>query len=183
MPRIKDYYPSFGWRENEFLVRDSKWVDLMRHSSNRPYFYDECLHPSNRKNAKGPVFKTKQFGLFVIVPEAQWEEFLTFRANKLKSPSLPPTCAQRASQQPLHSTIAPPHQNTHTSEPIRARTFSHPDTVPLVSTPSVASQPTSSSEPPTPLFLSRRRAASTASSRALERPISEDILGNNVVYH
>ena len=36
-PRIKAYFPWFAWRENEFIVRDSKWVDLTRHPSTQPY--------------------------------------------------------------------------------------------------------------------------------------------------
>ncbi|KAI6021273.1 hypothetical protein EDC04DRAFT_2607174 [Pisolithus marmoratus] len=69
----------FWWRENEFIVHDTKWVDLMQCPGTQPYFYANCLSASNRKNSKGLAFKTKQFGLFVIVPEAQWEEFEAFR--------------------------------------------------------------------------------------------------------
>lgn len=173
VPRIKAYYPSFGWRENEFMVRDTKWVDLMRHPSTQPYFYGDCLNASNRKNSKAMVFKTKQFGLFVIVPEAQWEQFEAFR-DKLEAPSPEPTPSRRVSQQPLHPATPPLSQT---------RTFSQPDIVPTVLTPSVVSQSTSSSEPPMPLFLSSGWAASTASSSVFERPISEDIIGNKVVYH
>ena len=145
----------------------------MRHSSAQPYFYGDCLNASNRKNSKAVVFKTKQFSLFVIVPEAQWEQFEAFR-DKLEPPSPEPTRSRRVSWQPLHPTTAPLSP---------ARTFSQSDTVPMVLTPSVVSQSTSSSEPPMPLFLSNGRAASTASSSVFERPISEDIIGNNVVYH
>jgi len=173
VPCIKTYYPSFGWRENDFIVHDTKWVDLMKHPSAQPYFYGDCLNASNRKNSKAIVFKTKQFSLFVIVPEAQWEGFEVFR-DKLEPSSPPPTHSRRVSRQPLHPTTAPLS---------RVQSFSQPDTVPTIVTPSVVSQSTSSSEPPMPLFLSNRWATSTASSSVFERPISEDVIGNNVVYH
>jgi len=173
VPHIKTYYPSFGWRENEFIVHDAKWVDLMKHPSAQPYFYGDCLNASNRKNSKAIVFKTKQFGLFVIVPKAQWEEFKAFH-DKLEPSSPPPTRSQRVSWQPLHPATAPLSW---------VQSFSQLDTVPMIVMPSVVSQSTLSSEPPTPLFLSNRWATSTVSSSVFERPISEDVIGNNVVYH
>ncbi|KAI5989938.1 hypothetical protein EDD15DRAFT_2198291 [Pisolithus albus] len=33
VPCIKAYFPQFRWREDKFIVRDSKWVDLARHPS------------------------------------------------------------------------------------------------------------------------------------------------------
>ncbi|KIM55288.1 hypothetical protein SCLCIDRAFT_134941, partial [Scleroderma citrinum Foug A] len=68
---IKVYYPSFRWQENEFIICDSKWVNLMQHPSTQLYFYGDCLDTSNQKNLKAMVFKTKQFGLFIIIPEVQ----------------------------------------------------------------------------------------------------------------
>lgn len=79
VPRIKAYCPKFSWREKEFVVRDNKWVDLMMYASSHPYFYDECIHPS-KKGGK-MVFKSKQFALYVIVPESQWEKLEEFRNN------------------------------------------------------------------------------------------------------
>ena len=76
------------------------------------------------KNLKVVVFKTKQFSLFVIVPEAQWEQFEAFR-DKLEPPSPEPTRSRRVSRQPLHPTTAPLSL---------ARTFSQLDTVPTVLT-------------------------------------------------
>ncbi|KIM69880.1 hypothetical protein SCLCIDRAFT_102259 [Scleroderma citrinum Foug A] len=113
-PRIKAYFPQFAWWENEFIVRDSKWVDLTRHPSTQPYFYSECIHPSNQKGSKATAFKTKQFGLFVIVPEMQWEEFDTFR-EKLEPPQPPPPRPRRM----------PPDQNKlQPTQPTCARMIS-----------------------------------------------------------
>ncbi|KAL4068881.1 hypothetical protein V8B97DRAFT_2104761 [Scleroderma yunnanense] len=78
-----------------FVVHDSKWVNITRHTSIQPYFYNKCLHPSNQKGSKAVAFKTKQFRLFVIIPETQWEEFETF-FKKLEPP--PPTHPQRMPQ-------------------------------------------------------------------------------------
>ena len=184
-PCIKAYFPRFAWWENEFIVRDSKWVNLTRHPSTQPYFYSECIHPSNRKGSKAMTFKTKQFGLFVIVPEMQWEEFDAFR-EKLEPPQPPPPCPRRMPQRQLASTTLPPDQNKlQPTQPTRARMISQPDTItsslrcPTIATTGVVSQPVSSSEPPTPLFLSK--GLSTSSS-VFDRPISQDVLqsGNNV---
>ena len=90
VPCIKAYYPSFQWRESEFIVRDNKWVDLSKHLSFQAYFYNDCLHPRNQKGAKGVVFKTKQFALFVIVPEFQWGQFEAFWEKRNSEPTLPP---------------------------------------------------------------------------------------------
>ncbi|KAL4064826.1 hypothetical protein V8B97DRAFT_2025927 [Scleroderma yunnanense] len=56
--------------ENEFIVCDAKWVDFFKHPSSQPYFYTECLHPSNHKDSK--------FDLFIIISKCQWEDFETF---------------------------------------------------------------------------------------------------------
>ncbi|KAI6102258.1 hypothetical protein F5141DRAFT_1065737 [Pisolithus sp. B1] len=81
VPRIKAYCPEFSWQEKEFIVHDSKWVDLMMHAGLHPYFYNDCIHPS-KKCAK-VVFKSKQFALYVIIPKSQWERVEEFR-NILK---------------------------------------------------------------------------------------------------
>ncbi|KAI6115138.1 hypothetical protein EV401DRAFT_2073755 [Pisolithus croceorrhizus] len=80
IPKIHAFCPEFAWRYHEFVVRDSSWVDLSSHpDSNRPYFYHECLQPNSRKNAKLPlVFKSKQFSLYVVVPTAQWKDYLNY---------------------------------------------------------------------------------------------------------
>ncbi|KAI6096244.1 hypothetical protein EDD16DRAFT_1526115 [Pisolithus croceorrhizus] len=48
--------------------KNFKWVDLARHSSLQGYFYNDCLHASNKKGLKAIVFKSKQFILFIIMP-------------------------------------------------------------------------------------------------------------------
>ncbi|KAI6098337.1 hypothetical protein EDD16DRAFT_1663647 [Pisolithus croceorrhizus] len=55
-PKISEFCPQFLWQPSEFVVRDSSWVDLS-------------------SNSKTPVFKPKQFLLFVVVPESQWQEY------------------------------------------------------------------------------------------------------------
>ncbi|KAH0834258.1 hypothetical protein J3R83DRAFT_11614 [Lanmaoa asiatica] len=73
VPYIKDYYPEFLWCKAKFIVRDKEWAQ-------KPYFYDECLRDSNRKNSKARVFKTgKQFFLYVVIPEKQWQEMEDFQ--------------------------------------------------------------------------------------------------------
>ena len=153
IPHIKAYNPQFQWQENKFVVHDAKWIDLSKHPSLQPYFYNKCLHASNRKGSKAPVFKSKQFGLFIIVPEHQWEEFEMFR-DKLKAspPPPPPTRTQRISQ-PVYTAS---HQSV------------------MVSTPVVPSL-TLTSEPSTPLFLSKGQTTTTTSSSVFDRPISQDI--------
>jgi len=75
VPKIIAFSPDFPWRYQDFVVRDASWVDLSGHPEpHRPYFYSECLQPS-RKNTKTPVFKTKQFSLYVVVPALQWKEY------------------------------------------------------------------------------------------------------------
>ncbi|KAL4067086.1 hypothetical protein V8B97DRAFT_1919298 [Scleroderma yunnanense] len=59
VPHIKAYSLQFP----------CKWVDLTKHTSPLPYFYNNCLHPSNQKGSKAVAFKSKQFTLFVIVPK------------------------------------------------------------------------------------------------------------------
>lgn len=69
----------FQWRDNEFIIRDKKWVDLMKYNDTKPYFCDECLHASKAKNSRAMVFKTAQFSIFVVMLEKQWEEFQVFK--------------------------------------------------------------------------------------------------------
>ena len=77
IPKVKMFCPSFPWRVDEFVVRDSEWVDLSAHHSPLPYFYSQCLQPA-RKNSNIYTFKPKQFALFVVVPAAQWAEYEAF---------------------------------------------------------------------------------------------------------
>ncbi|KAI6005573.1 hypothetical protein EDD15DRAFT_2358723 [Pisolithus albus] len=103
VPRIKAYCPEFSWEEKEFVVRDSKWVDLMMHAGSHPYFYNDCIHPS-KKGAK-VVFKSKQFALYVIVPESQWERVEEFR-NILKAEASS-TSTTRSVAAPLSASPTP----------------------------------------------------------------------------
>ena len=154
---IKAYYPSFRWRENEFTVRDNKWVDLARYSSFQAYFYQDCLHPSNRKGTKSMVFKTKQFTLFVVIPESQWEEFEAFR-DKCDAP---PTQGISQSTSPPTSVSLPLSQNLiKPSLPVHTQ-GTQCDTAVLPQPNAVVQQHSGS---PTPLFLSKMQTASTSSS-------------------
>jgi len=73
-PKIQSFCPAFQWRYEEFVVRDSRWVDLSGHHAREPYFYSQCVQ-AGRKGLKSPIFKTKQFALMVVVPESQWREY------------------------------------------------------------------------------------------------------------
>ena len=46
IPKVKMFCPSFPWRVDKFIVRDSEWVDLSAHCSPLPYFYSQCLQPA-----------------------------------------------------------------------------------------------------------------------------------------
>ena len=46
IPKVKMFCPSFPWRVDKFVVRDSEWVDLSAHCSPLPYFYSQCLQPA-----------------------------------------------------------------------------------------------------------------------------------------
>ncbi|KAI5997270.1 hypothetical protein F5J12DRAFT_785209 [Pisolithus orientalis] len=145
--RIKDYCPQFPWREEEFFIHDSKWVDLSRHSSPTAYFYGDCLHDSNQKGSKAKVFKSKQFMLFIIVPVNQWEEFEEFRE---KLHSSPPAHEQQTSRASLSTSLPG-------------------------STASMLVVPWSTmiSEPSTLSFS--KGVVSTMSSSMFDRPISHDV--------
>ncbi|KAG9311681.1 hypothetical protein JVU11DRAFT_7918 [Chiua virens] len=80
VPCVQAFCPQFPWRTDEFIVRDEAWVDLAKYSDlHRPYFYDGCFPPNNRKGTKGASFKTKICGLNIIVPQAQWLEYEAFK--------------------------------------------------------------------------------------------------------
>jgi hypothetical protein len=74
LPKLRAFGGTFLWRDEEFIVRDSAWVDMSTHEALVPYFYQQCLQPA-RKGSKSPLFKSKQFILMVVVPEGQWKEF------------------------------------------------------------------------------------------------------------
>ncbi|KAG2134629.1 hypothetical protein BD769DRAFT_1665069 [Suillus cothurnatus] len=74
VPKLQIFGSEFVWRVNEFIVRDSGWVDLSSHQPLVAYFYNQCQQLS-RKGSKTMVFKSKQFTLMVVVPEAQWIEY------------------------------------------------------------------------------------------------------------
>jgi hypothetical protein len=84
LPKLRAFSGAFSWRDHEFIVRDLKWVDLATHQPSIPYFYSQCLQPARKGPTKAPIFKTKQFSLMVVVPEAQWTEFEDWQeANEL----------------------------------------------------------------------------------------------------
>ncbi|KAI6112962.1 hypothetical protein F5141DRAFT_1214280 [Pisolithus sp. B1] len=86
-PKISEFCPQFLWRPSEFVVCDSSWVNLSSvPNPMQPYFYHECLHPGSQKNSKTPVFKPKQFLLFVVVPESQWQD--SFNTSAAQRPIL-----------------------------------------------------------------------------------------------
>ncbi|KAG2090557.1 hypothetical protein BD769DRAFT_1395777 [Suillus cothurnatus] len=74
LPKILAFGAGFPWCIEEFVVRDAVWVDLSMHKASVPYFILQCMVPS-KKGLKAPIFKTKQFALMVIVPEAQWNDY------------------------------------------------------------------------------------------------------------
>ncbi|KIK32531.1 hypothetical protein CY34DRAFT_101312 [Suillus luteus UH-Slu-Lm8-n1] len=74
IPKILMFGAGFPWRIKEFVVRDAMWVDLSTHAAALLYFFSQCMITS-KKGSKGLTFKTKQFALMVVVPEAQWNEY------------------------------------------------------------------------------------------------------------
>ncbi|KAG2335574.1 hypothetical protein BDR05DRAFT_1006665 [Suillus weaverae] len=94
VPKLRKFNGEFVWRVEEFVIRDAAWVDLSNHPQSVPYFYDQCLQPS-RKGTKS-TFKSKQFALMVVVPEAQWNEYenwLELRAE-MEAEALRTSCTQ-----------------------------------------------------------------------------------------
>ncbi|KAG1790000.1 uncharacterized protein HD556DRAFT_1446572 [Suillus plorans] len=61
LPKILTFGAGFPWRIEEFVA-------------SVPYFISQCMVPS-KKGSKAPTFKTKQFALMLVVPEAQWNEY------------------------------------------------------------------------------------------------------------
>ncbi|KAG1760646.1 hypothetical protein EDD22DRAFT_848322 [Suillus occidentalis] len=74
LPKILTFGAGFPWRIEEFVVRDAVWVNLATHKASVPYFISQCMVPS-KKGSKAPTFKSKQFTLMVVIPEAQWNEY------------------------------------------------------------------------------------------------------------
>ena len=75
IPKVIIFCPDFAWRYDKFVIRDASWVDLSNHPEQlHPYFYSNCLI-AGWKNTKVPVFKTKQFSLYVVIPALQWKEY------------------------------------------------------------------------------------------------------------
>ncbi|KIN98201.1 hypothetical protein M404DRAFT_91998, partial [Pisolithus tinctorius Marx 270] len=77
IPKVKMFCPTFAWRFDEFVVRDTDWVDLGAHRDPGPYFYSQCFQAA-RRNPKAMAFKSKQFTLYVVVPAPQWIEYEAF---------------------------------------------------------------------------------------------------------
>ena len=85
IPKIEAFCPDFPWRNSEYVVRDSGWVDLSTYPQSEAYFYPDCIS-YNRKTSK-PVFKSKCFPLMVVVPAAQWHEYEMFMEGREKNTS------------------------------------------------------------------------------------------------
>jgi len=117
------------------------------------------------------VFKTKQFTLFIVIPEGQWEEFEAFREKC----AAPPTQGTSQSTSRAASTSSSLSQNQiRLSLPVHTQgtrfdsaVLPQPDA--MVRQPVVFQCPASC----VPLFLSKTPTASTSSS-IFERPISRD---------
>ncbi|KAG1801309.1 hypothetical protein EV424DRAFT_1545421 [Suillus variegatus] len=75
LPKVLTFGRGFPWRTEEFVVRDAAWVDLSGHSPTVPYFLAQCLVQS-RRGPKTTTFKTKRFSLMVVIPAAQWSEYV-----------------------------------------------------------------------------------------------------------
>jgi hypothetical protein len=75
--KIQAFATGFPWRQDQFIIRDGRWVDLSTHPPHQPYFYSQCMQ-ATRKGLHAMTFKSKQFLLYVIVPTAQWEDYETW---------------------------------------------------------------------------------------------------------
>ncbi|KIK81064.1 hypothetical protein PAXRUDRAFT_156974 [Paxillus rubicundulus Ve08.2h10] len=93
IPSIKAFCLNFPWQEDEFTVHDECWVNLAKMDYPlEPYFYSKCFVTVSHKNTKNMVFKSKQFSLYAIVPEAQWFEYKAFiKKDHKDTHSVPPT--------------------------------------------------------------------------------------------
>ena len=81
-PHIIAFCPEFPWWPDEFIMLDDLWVDLTNHLKvHKGYFYNECIQPSNHKNSKEMVFKSRSFTLYVVVPQSQWVKYQQFVAK------------------------------------------------------------------------------------------------------
>ncbi|KAG6378351.1 hypothetical protein JVT61DRAFT_14076 [Boletus reticuloceps] len=129
VPLIKAYCPEFPWREAEFIVRDKRWLNLATQTvSDSPgHFYNECLVVGKKGALK---FKPgKQFPLFVVVPEKQWDELEEFRESlkALTKSSKPSSHAHRSvprqrSQSPTASAVVPSTFASHSSRNVLTTT-------------------------------------------------------------
>ncbi|KAG1887168.1 hypothetical protein F4604DRAFT_1916981 [Suillus subluteus] len=105
VPKLRKFDGEFVWRVEEFVIQDAAWVDLSNHPQSVPYFYDQCLQPS-RKGTKS-TFKSKQFALMVVVPEAQWNEYenwLELRAE-MEAEAIRMSCTQSSEHATAHTAI------------------------------------------------------------------------------
>ncbi|KAG2112686.1 uncharacterized protein F5147DRAFT_771228 [Suillus discolor] len=105
IPKLCKFNGEFVWHVEEFVIRDAAWVDLSNHPQSVPYFYDQCLQPS-RKGTKS-TFKSKQFALMVVVPEAQWNEYeswLELRAE-MEAEAIRTSCTQSSERATAHTAV------------------------------------------------------------------------------
>ncbi|KAG1860868.1 hypothetical protein F4604DRAFT_1930184 [Suillus subluteus] len=100
VPKLQIFGSEFVWRVNEFIVRDSGWVDLSSHQPLVAYFYDQCQQLS-RKGSKTMVFKSKQFALMVVVPETQWIEYENWQEDaEMNAARISQHAARKVTQAP-----------------------------------------------------------------------------------
>ncbi|KAG9312435.1 hypothetical protein JVU11DRAFT_6819 [Chiua virens] len=87
VPNIIAFCPEFPWCVDEFVIRDDSWVDLANHAETAEnplgYFYQDCL----QCKGKGFVFKTRQFPIYVVVPQNQWTDYEEFIVKKNGPPT------------------------------------------------------------------------------------------------
>ncbi|KIK80941.1 hypothetical protein PAXRUDRAFT_74800, partial [Paxillus rubicundulus Ve08.2h10] len=93
VPSIKSFCLNFPWQEDESIIHDECWVNLAKVDYPlEPYFYGKCFVSVSCKNTENMVFKSKQFSLYDIVPEAQWFEYKAFiKKYHEDTCSVPPT--------------------------------------------------------------------------------------------
>ncbi|KAG6327858.1 hypothetical protein ID866_11231 [Astraeus odoratus] len=162
IPCIQDFCPHFTWHTEEFVVCDEAWVDLSRHlEPEQPHFYKDCLQPGSHKNSKGSImFKSRQFPLYIVVPQNQWSEYELFMKNSDGDTSKLSLSAAHNSTQ-----LSKTHNSTHQCLLSAPSTFQYsPSPSPKLSDPSSHHA------------VDHSPSKSTLQTSALECPISQDIV-------
>jgi len=113
------------------------------------------------------VFKTKQFTLFIVIPECQWEEFEAFR-DKCDSPPI-----QIVSQSTSQPTSVSSSLLQNQIKPLPVHTQGTQRDSAILPPPNTVVQQHSDS--PTPLFLPDKTQMGPIPSSIFEQPISCDV--------